>query len=523
MPVTNIKFINYNDQQNLAIDKINHNFDEIVEAHGGSVGETGPTGDRGAIGNNGAIGSTGNDGPRGTRWFVQDLEPSTPFGSGNSVVYGDYWVNNNDSQIYQFGPSGWIDTGYSLSSSGNIFNDVDSYFTSGGTGISVKFNQTTPENCTFIVSDRSPESGIINQKLAKFLISTDSAGDPSALLEFMKSDIIIANPGNYALHPTFSWSSSLPTDNGLKFDVPGGSLLVGASGGFSSNSQNFDVSSGSGIDINYGVTSGSGISATGGIRISSSNPSFGAFNILSDNLSITGGHASFKSNVIVNGDPTGNFPSVDINVGGTGGLRTQRTADTFDTLSKNVYNVSLETATDREFYINTKGKIRTKKIKSGVTYQSYQSPTFSGSGQWFFISRPGGPIQSTVIRNGNTVIITSAGGIGSQNGRGIGLYDDPLYSLWGPGGIENGQSIDISVYSSPDGPLAPSIYNSVNNTLFNRIGVGTTAGVVTKVNFGQNAATAVDFTIVKGATGSTTTVYYRAYTEFGASGGSFTV
>ena len=200
MPVTNIRFINYSDGQNLAIDKINNNFDEIVESHGGSVGETGPSGDRGAIGSNGPIGSTGNDGPRGTRWFIQDLAPSSPFGSGNSVVYGDYWVNNTDSQIYQFGPSGWIDSGYSLSSSGNIFNDVDSYFTNGGTGISVKFDQPTPENCTFIISDRSPESGIINEKLAKFLISTDSAGDPSALLEFMKSDLILANPGNYALH-----------------------------------------------------------------------------------------------------------------------------------------------------------------------------------------------------------------------------------------------------------------------------------------------------------------------------------
>ncbi len=530
MPVTNIRFINYSDGQDLAIDKINNNFDEIVESHGGSVGETGPSGDRGAIGSNGPIGSTGNDGPRGTRWFIQDLAPSSPFGSGNSVVYGDYWVNNTDSQIYQFGPSGWIDSGYSLSSSGNIFNDVDSYFTSGGTGISVKFDQPTPENCTFIISDRSPESGIINEKLAKFLISTDSAGDPSALLEFMKSDLILANPGNYALHPTFSWSSSAPTDNGLKFDVPGGSLLVGASGGFSSSSQNFDVSTGSGIDINYGATSGSGISATGGIKMQSLTPAIGNFNIISDNISITGGHASFKSSVDVNGDQTGNLPSVDINFGGTAGLRTQRTADTFNTISKNVYNVSLETATDREFYINTKGKIRTKKIKSGVTYQSYQSPTFQNAGnlpdgsQWYFISRPGGPVQSAVIRNGNTFIISLGTG---YNGRGIGLFSDPSSSLWGPGGIENGQSIDISVYASPDIPITNSMYGGVSNTLFTKIGVGTTSGVVLKVDMTNNPATSVDFTIIKGATGSTTTVYYRAYGQFGptggSSGGSFTV
>ena len=514
MPVTNIKFINYSDGQNLAIDKINHNFDEIVEAHGGSVGETGPSGDRGPIGNNGLIGPTGNDGPRGTKWFVQGGPgPSTTL--GNPVVYGDYWVSNDDSLIYQFGPTGWNSTGYSLSSSGNIFNDVTSYFTNGGTGISVKFDQVSPENYTFIISDKSAQSGIINEKLAKFLISTDTSGDPSALLEFMKSDLILSNAGDYALHPTFSWATSLPTDNSLKFDVPGGSLLIGASGGFSSNSQKIDVSAGSAIDINYGATSGSGISATGGINIISSNPTNGVFNILSDNLSITGGHASFKSSVELNGSPSGNSPSVELIIGGTSGLRTRRTADNFNTISNSVYNVSLETQADKEFYINTKGKIRTKKLKTGVTYQSYQNSAFSSGGtNWYFISRPGGPVQSTVIKNGNTVIVT----INEPNpiaNFGIGLYSDPLYSLWGPGSIDNGQAIDISVYCSPD-------LNQGSNTLFKYIGVGTTGGVVPKVTL-PTPASVVDFTIVKGVTGSTTTVYYKAYTSAGGSGGSFTV
>ncbi len=518
MPLTNIKFINYSDGQNLAIDKINHNFDEIVESHGGSIGETGPSGDRGPIGNNGKIGPTGNDGPRGTRWFIQGIAPSTPSGSGNGVVYGDYWVNNNDSQIYQFGPTGWNDTGYSLSSSGSIFDDVDSYFTSGGTGISVKLDQVTPENYTFIISDNSPQSGIINEKLSKFLISTDTSGNPSALLEFMKSDLILNNAGDYALHPTFSWATSVPTDNSLKFDVPGGSLVIGASGGFSSSSQKFDAYAGSYIDINYGTTSGSGILATGGISIVSSNPNSSTFSILSDNISITGGHASFKSNVEVNGNPSGNVPSVELNVGGTSGLRTRRTSDDFNTISNTVYNVSLETQTDKEFYINTKGKIRTKKLRSGVTYQSYQNPAFIASGvppvNWYFISRPGGPVQSTVINNGNTVIIT----VNEPNPLayiGIGLYSDPLYSLWGAGAIEDGQAIDISVYASPD-------LNQNSKTLFKYIGVGTTGSVVPRVTL-PTPATAVDFTIIKGATGSTTTVYYKAYTSSGGSGGSFTV
>jgi hypothetical protein len=510
MPITNIEFINYSDGQDLSIDKLNHNFDEVVEYHGGSIGETGPSGDRGPIGANGQIGPTGNQGQRGTRWFIQGGLPSGP---GDSVIYGDYWVDSDDGTINIFGPSGWTDTGYNLSASGSLFSDIESNFTNGGTGVSVRLDQITPENYTFIISDKSPQSGIINEKLAKFLISTDTSGNPSPVLEFMKSDLNIGV--DYAKHPIMTWASSLLTDNTLKFDIPDGSLLIGASGGFNSNSQSFEASAGNIVDINYGVTSGSGISATGGIQVVTSSPS-GTFSILSDNLSITGGHAAFKSNVGLNGSPSGTVPSISLKIGGTAGLRTERTADTFNTLSNSVYNVSLETLGSREFYINTKGKIRTKKTRSGVTYQSYQNTAFNSLGSnWYFISRNGGPVQSTVIRNGNTVIITPIDPGDPGEFIGIGLYNDPLYSWWGPGSIEPGQSIDISVYCSPDLP-------SGSKSLFKYIGVGTTSGATLKVTL-PSPAVAVDFTITKGVTGGNTTVYYKAYTTAGGSGGSFVV
>ena len=508
MPITNIKFLNYSDDQNLAIDKINHNFDEIIEAHGGSVGETGPTGDRGPIGLNGPIGQTGNDGVRGTRWSVQS---SLPSGS----IYGDYWVDSKDSSIKVFGATGWNNSGYNLSATGNIFDDVQSYFTAGGTGISVKMNQINPQNYTFVIADKSPQSGIINQKLAKLLISTDVTKDPSPLLEFMKSNLISSNPGDYAGHPTISWTNNIAADNSLKFDVPGGSLLIGASGGFSSYSQVINVSAGTAIGITFGATSGSGISATGGINIQSQT---GSLSISSNNIDINvGGTANFKSNVSVNGNPINNSPSVSLNIRGVKGLKTTRNSDSFSTISNSVYNVSLETSTDKEFYINTKGKIRTKKLKSGVTYQSYQNPgATAGNIRWYFVSRPGGPIQSSVLNNGNTVIITpSDPGVNSV---GIGLYNDPLYSLWGPtGGIDAGQAIDISVYCSPD-----SSDPQTSTSLFKYIGVGTTSGTVTKVILPQPAVS-VDFTIARGVPTGASTVYYKAYTISGGSGGSFIV
>jgi hypothetical protein len=516
MPITNIKFIDYSDSQNFAIDKINHNFDEIVEFHGGSVGETGPTGDRGSIGLNGPIGPTGNSGQRGTKWFVQSSAPS-----GNAgVSYGDYWVDSGDSSIKLFSDSGWSNSGYSLSSDGNIFNDIQTYFTSGGTGISVKMDQIDPDKYTFVVSDKSPQSGIINQKLAKLLISTDPSRNPSPLLEFMKSDLISSGAGVYALQPTISWYSRVLSDNSLKFDIPGGSFLIGASGGFNSYSQSINVSAGTSVDITYGVTSGSGISATGGISLLSQN---GALIISSDNLDIGSNATHFKSNVGVGGNSANNNPSVSMDIGGTGGFKTERRADSFNSLSNSVYNVSLETLSDREFYINTKGKIRTKKIRSGVTYQSYQDPVgvFSTGGstiEWYFVSRPGGPVQSTPIKNGNTAIITPRDP-GATRYVGIGLYNDPLYSLWGPtGGIDSGQSMDINVYCSPDS----SSYGVSTRSLFKYIGVGTTSGVVSVVTLPEPAIS-VDFTIAKGVPTGASTVYYKAYMISGGTGGSFQV
>ena len=508
MPITNIKGINYSDGQNLLIDKINHNFDEIVEAHGGSVGETGPSGDRGPIGNNGPIGITGNNGPRGTKWFVQSIFPP------DGAIYGDYWVDSDDGTINIFGHSGWSSTGYNLSSSGSLFGDAESYFTNGGTGVSVGFDQISPENYTFVISDKSAQSGIINEKLAKFLISTDVAANPSPILEFMKSDLISLNPGDYAEHPIMSWSSGLPTNNDLKFNIPGGSLSIGASGGFATYSQSIDASA-ENFYINYGATSGSGISATGGIQMSTS--ANGTFSLISSNLGITGGRAEFQSNVQINGGQGGILPSISLDISGTGGIVTERISDTFNTISNSVYNVSLETNSDKEFYINTKGKIRTKKTKSGVTYQSYQNPAItSGSVNWYFVSRTGGPIQSSVVKNGNTIIITPTDP-GSGNYVGIGLYNDPLYSWWGPGSILDGQSIEISVYSSPD---SSDFQNS--SSLFKYIGKGTTGGVTPLVTL-SSPATAVDFTITKGISGGSTVVYYKAYTLSGGSGGSFIV
>jgi hypothetical protein len=171
MPSTNIKTVLYSDSSNQIVDKLNNNFDEIVELHGGTEGLLGPTGARGALGENGPVGSTGFSGPRGTRWFIQTIAPA-----GYSQE-GDYWIDSDTSQIYQLETSGWNYTGYDINTTGSLFSYSTTTFipTSGypgGTGISVGIDQILPQNFLYTLSDVTPEFGITNETLAKFLIAT---------------------------------------------------------------------------------------------------------------------------------------------------------------------------------------------------------------------------------------------------------------------------------------------------------------------------------------------------------------
>ena len=119
MPNTNIQALSYSDDQSQLINKLNNNFDEIVELHGGTRGTVGPTGDRGAIGDSGTFGHTGLDGARGTRWFVSSLAPA------GSAQEGDYRIDSITSNIYTLELTGWNPTGYNIRSGGDLFRTSD--------------------------------------------------------------------------------------------------------------------------------------------------------------------------------------------------------------------------------------------------------------------------------------------------------------------------------------------------------------------------------------------------------------
>ena len=514
MPNTNIQTLDYSDNQSQLINKLNNNFDETVEIHGGSQGTLGPTGDRGAIGDSGTFGPTGLDGARGTRWFVTSVAPA------GSAQEGDYWIDSVSSDIYILELTGWNSTGYNIRSGSDLFRIDDFAYSGGstyvgGTGTAIQMSQVLPNNYLFILSDVTPESGVINELLSKFSISTDSTVNDSPLLEFSRSDLANGTIADYSLHPYFYWPSTIPTDNSLGMRVPGGILDIGVSGGFESGFSSLKMESQKGTNIDYGATSGSGIYATGGYNISST----GQFNVTSKYLNVSGVSGGFLDPIKSIATVASSSAHTQITPSGTG--------DTYSTLSQSVYHLTLENSTGNQVWLSTKGKLKMNKTVESISYTSTTAETIDYSGataiNWYFISRTSATVGSS-LNNGNTMIINPAIVLGDYVG--IGLYNDSDLGWGGSGGLQMGESIDVTVHNSSDSPTS-----SASGFKFIGVGTGASASCVTKVTLPFLSPT-VELTIARGMTGSgLTTVYYRAYAPYsssgaigstGGSGGSFT-
>ena len=515
MPNTNIKFLNYSDNQDQLVSKLNNNFDEVVEFHGGSQGLTGPVGDRGAIGEIGEVGTVGNTGTRGTRWFVNS---GAPAGTGNYAIIGDYWLNSSSGEVYEFTESGWSDTGYNFNSSGTIFNQSESSYdpSIGGTGYVVYQGQIDPSKYGFVVSDTTPEAVNLNPLLAKFLVSTDNLRNPSPLMEFSKTNVENGTVTDYSQHPIFKWEDFNSTNNSMSLEIPGGSFTIGASGGYEASFDSLNVNSQASVSISAGVTSGSGIYSTGGFQL---NTPTGSFNFISKYFSVTGGSGSFSNPVNTTVALQPSDSSTYIYSGGTSGFRTSRTGDTFDGLSHSVYNVKLENQDGAQFYLDTKGKLKTGKVDEGLTYPD--NSIFGATGtvssnlvEWFLVSIPGSPSPYTPLSSGNTFVFSpsKSGSLTSSYYAGIAIYTGSDYGWGTTGGILPGQSITMRIYCGSD--TYSGYWNHYSDSAsysgIQYIGSGTTGGVSNIVNLGFKSQ-AIDLTLTRGVTGSVTTVYYKAY------------
>ena len=526
MPNTNIQGLNYSDSQNELVNKLNNNFDELIEFHGGIQGNIGPIGGDGAIGLQGLNGNSGITGPRGSRWFVKSTQPG---GIGTYAVEGDYWVEVSTSKIYIFTDSGWQYTGYNLSTQNTLFRDVTYTSVGGSAGTSITEDQSSPSLYTFVLGDQSPENApLINKDLSKFGISTDTSINSGPILEFSKSDLEDGSISDYSEHPVFSWGSYSSSNTDINLEIPGGKFYIGASAGMNITASDITMESATGITFD-GVFD---LSATGGINL---NFPLGNSNIATQNLNVGVTFTDAKRDVSLVPTLTSSTPSIYVSSGATGALKTERLGDDFDNISHSTYNILLEsngaTASESQFFIDTKGKIKTNKVDGGITYPSSVPGATGATGSnlvyWYLAARTSAPaaaapssgaLRPFPLNNGNIAIINPyTNQTYSSSYCGIGIYSHSDYSWGSTGGLERGQSIRFSAYCSQN-PVTSST-STLNG--FKYIGYGRNNSNMTTVATLPFYATAVDFVISRGATGSGTSVDYLAYGSGGGSGGSF--
>ena len=105
MPIRiNLKELFGSDSQNITADKLNYNFNKLLELGVGLPGERGLTGIQGPAG---PAGPTGPTGPGGNKWFVGSGDPNTQTFTG--LIDGDFFLNSDNSEIWQYdeGTDSW--------------------------------------------------------------------------------------------------------------------------------------------------------------------------------------------------------------------------------------------------------------------------------------------------------------------------------------------------------------------------------------------------------------------------------
>lgn len=100
MPIRiNLKEIFASDPQEINVDKLNFNFNKLLELGIGTAGPVGPTGPEGPAG---PIGLTGPQGPRGATWWVDSGDPAGIIFPVGSLIDGDLYLDKDNFDVYQY-------------------------------------------------------------------------------------------------------------------------------------------------------------------------------------------------------------------------------------------------------------------------------------------------------------------------------------------------------------------------------------------------------------------------------------
>ena len=283
------------DSQKNITDKVNYNFQEIVNYGGGPYGRVGKEGPQGFKGLVGPTGSYGDPGLRGTIWT---LGPSQP-GSG---INGDYWMNTDENNsVYIFSNNGWSLYGINLESN-DLFDVLGPISTSAG--ISSKYGyfifSGSPISYTMVLSDSTIASGsstspnpIPNPQYSKMVLSIYGNDSTKNILEFNKGiyqSTLSYNSGT----PKFYWLQGATAERGTyglgfknggktTFKTTANTLLQSSSGSVEFNSTGININSSSfGDQLNFNLSNGITFNTgTGTAYFSTNNFSYdgSAFNV----------------------------------------------------------------------------------------------------------------------------------------------------------------------------------------------------------------------------------------------------
>ena len=483
MPTLNILNLNLGDSQEDIRNKVNANFESLIQNGGGPQGLQGEIGPQGPVGPQGPQGDPGQQGLRGTRWYVQSSFPAG--GTSDPVIEGDYWVDTfNQNSIFEYTAAGWTDTGFDLQST-EVFTTLVGISGPSGSKNAVVFNSPFPNLNTLVLSDAVSVPQTANPTYAKLLISTNSSSD-YPLLEFSKTNATGAGtPQDYNRHPQFRWLNPSSSNYNLLFTVPqdsmefraGGSMLV------QSSASSLQFSSANTLSLTSAatmtVTSASVMNFSSG-----SQP----MNFSSQNYNLSSSSLSLSVPLSLTSSASGYAMTFNNSGSGSGLLLSGTSTSTSQFLA------NFASGGSSKFSVRADGKIFVSQLGSAFrslssTYDN--SATISATTYYYWY------LGTNIIQTGNLLLFDTSS---SPSDKGLALPVGGAVSNSWTQYLGNYESIQLRVISTNSNNLVKSVALWTGSGTIN-------AGSNTAATFASGQSF-VDFTIIRLSSDTDYQVYY---------------
>jgi len=197
MPIRiNLKELFSADDQAITVDKINFNFNKLLDLGIGDQGKRGFSGIEGAAG---PVGIIGPEGIRGNAWFVDIGDPGAP-STFPDLLPGDFYLDSQSFAVWQYNGTGW-DFLFNLTSI------IDNYLSASPSPFNRGLGIGSPNDDRFIVFNRRDDA------LFDVTRKSDSTNDILFLCNF-DEDTLAAAVNGFDYGPIYP--NSLGTNIGTK-------------------------------------------------------------------------------------------------------------------------------------------------------------------------------------------------------------------------------------------------------------------------------------------------------------------